>query len=109
MIQVPTVSNTVAGVASFFVPGLGQLAQGRIGAAIAFFLLCIALWFVLLGWIGQIWSALDAARWNGTASMTPVVLIVLLVFGLPLFAGVLVVALILLGGSSAAPFIYTLF
>lgn len=56
--------NVIAALASFFIPGLGQLLQGRLGIAIVQFLLAAALWFVLLGWIIHLWSILDAALWK---------------------------------------------
>lgn len=59
--------NVIAALASFFIPGLGQLLQGRLGIAIVQFLLAAALWFVLLGWIIHLWSILDAALWKPKA------------------------------------------
>ena len=56
--------NVIAALASFFVPGLGQLIQGRLLLAIVQFVLAGALWFVLLGWIIHLWSVLDAAIWK---------------------------------------------
>jgi TM2 domain-containing membrane protein YozV len=56
--------NVIAAIASFFIPGLGQLLQGRLGMAILHFILAAALWFIFLGWIIHIWSILDAARWS---------------------------------------------
>ncbi|HEU5223253.1 MAG TPA: hypothetical protein VFU07_06175 [Candidatus Lumbricidophila sp.] len=56
--------NTLAAIASFFVPGLGQLFQGRLGAAILQFLLALGLWMVWLGWIIHIWSTVDAAKFR---------------------------------------------
>jgi TM2 domain-containing membrane protein YozV len=56
--------NVVAALASFFIPGLGQLLQGRVGAALAHFVLAGLLWFVALGWIVHLWSVIDAARWK---------------------------------------------
>jgi TM2 domain-containing membrane protein YozV len=53
--------NVIAALASFFIPGLGQLLQGRLLMAIIHFVLAIALWVVLLGWIIHLWSILDAA------------------------------------------------
>lgn len=53
--------NVIAALASFFIPGLGQLVQGRFLIAVIMFLLAAALWFVLLGWIVHLWSILDAA------------------------------------------------
>jgi TM2 domain-containing membrane protein YozV len=61
--------NVIAAVCSFFVPGLGQLVQGRLGMAILQFVLAIVLWIFLLGWAIHLWSILDAALWRprGTA------------------------------------------
>jgi TM2 domain-containing membrane protein YozV len=56
--------NVVAAVCSFFVPGLGQLVQGRLGMAILQFVLAVILWFFLLGWVIHLWSILDAALWK---------------------------------------------
>ena len=53
--------NVIAALCSFFIPGLGQLLQGRFFMALFQFLLCGALWLVLLGWLIHIWSVLDAA------------------------------------------------
>lgn len=53
--------NVIAALCSFFIPGLGQLIQGRLLMALIMFLLAGALWFVLLGWVIHIWSILDAA------------------------------------------------
>lgn len=59
--------NVIAALASFFVPGLGQLIQGRLLMAIFQFVLAAALWFVLLGWAVHLWSVLDAAMWKPKA------------------------------------------
>ena len=56
--------NVLAALASFFVPGLGQLLQGRLLMAIFQFVLAAVLWFVLLGWAVHLWSVLDAAMWK---------------------------------------------
>ncbi len=59
-------SNMVAGLASFFCPGLGQLLQGRIGTAALFFIGAFTLyWFFFLGALIHLWSIIDAARWRG--------------------------------------------
>jgi TM2 domain-containing membrane protein YozV len=57
--------NVIAALASFFVPGLGQLIQGRIGMALVQFVLGGLLWIVLLGWAVHLWSIVDAALWKG--------------------------------------------
>jgi TM2 domain-containing membrane protein YozV len=62
--------NVIAATASFFVPGLGQLLQGRLGIAIVQFILAIVLWIFLLGWAVHLWSILDAALWKPPAPIT---------------------------------------
>ena len=60
--------NVIAAVCSFFIPGLGQLVQGRMLAALLHFILTGVLWFITLGfggWIGHIISCIEAARWKG--------------------------------------------
>jgi TM2 domain-containing membrane protein YozV len=56
--------NVLAALASFFIPGLGQLVQGRALKAIVMFLLAGVLWFVMLGWLVHLWSVLDAALYK---------------------------------------------
>jgi TM2 domain-containing membrane protein YozV len=56
--------NVIAALASFFIPGLGQLIQGRLLIAIVQFVLAGILWIVLLGWAIHLWSVLDAALWR---------------------------------------------
>jgi TM2 domain-containing membrane protein YozV len=56
--------NVIAAVCSFFIPGLGQLVQGRLLKAIIMFVLAAALWLVWLGWIIHLWSILDAALYK---------------------------------------------
>ncbi|GIK17094.1 MAG: hypothetical protein BroJett003_20580 [Planctomycetota bacterium] len=53
--------NVLAAICSFFIPGLGQLVQGRLLMAVIMFLLAGALWFIWLGWLVHVWSILDAA------------------------------------------------
>lgn len=53
--------NVIAALCSFFIPGLGQLLQGRLLMAIVQFVLTGILWIFLLGWIIHIWSIIDAA------------------------------------------------
>ena len=57
--------NVIAALCSFFIPGLGQLIQGRLLIAIVQFVLAAVLWIVLLGWLIHLWSILDAALWKG--------------------------------------------
>lgn len=56
--------NVIAALASFFIPGLGQLIQGRVLSALLFFLVACVLWFVWLGWLVHIASIIDAALWE---------------------------------------------
>jgi TM2 domain-containing membrane protein YozV len=59
--------NVLAAICSFFIPGLGQLVQGRMLAAAVHFVLCAALWFFTLGylgWIGNILSCWSAAKFR---------------------------------------------
>ena len=56
--------NVIAALASFFLPGLGQLVQGRFLAALIHFIVTGLLWLVWLGWLGHIFSCIDAARWK---------------------------------------------
>jgi TM2 domain-containing membrane protein YozV len=60
--------NVAAAVASFFIPGLGQLFQGRPFVAIALFALSILMWFFLLGWVIHLIAVIDAAAWRGRSS-----------------------------------------
>jgi len=70
--------NVIAAIASFFIPGLGQLAQGRIFFAFSCFAVAAFLWlmtFISLGLLFPvafivhillgIAGCLDAARWDG--------------------------------------------
>ncbi|GAB3887836.1 hypothetical protein [Spirosoma agri] len=56
--------NVLAALCSFFIPGLGQLLQGRLLMAILQFILAGALWFFLMGWVIHLWSIIDAARYK---------------------------------------------
>jgi TM2 domain-containing membrane protein YozV len=56
--------NVLAALASFFIPGLGQLLQGRVLKAALMFVAAALLWFILLGWIIHLWSIIDAARFK---------------------------------------------
>lgn len=63
--------NVIAAICNLFFPGLGQLVQGRILAALGFFIFwCIsgALTWVLVGWvllpIVYLWAIIDAARYR---------------------------------------------
>ena len=56
--------NVIAAVCSFFIPGLGQLVQGRIMMALVQFVLAGVLWIFFMGWIIHLWSIIDAALWR---------------------------------------------
>lgn len=59
--------NVIAALCSFFVPGLGQLVQGRILAALFYFVLTGILWLVTFtfgGWIGHVLACIDAALYK---------------------------------------------
>jgi TM2 domain-containing membrane protein YozV len=59
--------NVIAAVCSFFIPGLGQLVQGRILAALFYLVLTGVLWlvtFTLGGWIGHVLACIDAAMYK---------------------------------------------
>ena len=56
--------NVLAALASLFIPGLGQLLQGRLMMAIIQFVMAALLSFILLGWIIHLWSILDAAKFK---------------------------------------------
>jgi hypothetical protein len=62
--------NVIAALASFFIPGLGQLLQGRWFVAGLMFILTAVLWLILMGWVIHLWSIIDAAihekpqRWH---------------------------------------------
>lgn len=61
-------SNVIAAIASFFIPGLGQLAQGRVMMALVQFVAGVVVWIVsfgLFGWVIHLWSTIDAALWRG--------------------------------------------
>lgn len=56
--------NVIAAICSCFVPGLGQLVQGRLFMALVHFIMAAVLWWILMGWIVHLWSILDAAVWK---------------------------------------------
>lgn len=66
-----TAGNVISALASLFIPGLGQLLQGRLLPAILFFLFVVAgyaLWFLLIppviSFLIHLWCILDAATWK---------------------------------------------
>jgi hypothetical protein len=66
--------NVIAAICSFFIPGLGQLVQGRLLSAIGWFLFaCIAFaltWLITLstlpfGWfVASVFSCINAAMYR---------------------------------------------
>jgi len=65
--------NVIAAICNIFIPGLGQLVQGRILPAIIFAIVCFggyALFFLvipaIIAGLCQIWSIIDAARYKST-------------------------------------------
>ena len=63
--------NVIAALCNVFIPGLGQLVQGRILAAIVFFVVCVAgyalFWLVIpaiIAAIAHLWSIIDAAKFR---------------------------------------------
>jgi TM2 domain-containing membrane protein YozV len=69
--------NVLAAICSFFIPGLGQLVQGRILAALLFFVLVtvnyslaatgILFFMGIFGFIFHVWAIINAARFKGDA------------------------------------------
>lgn len=53
--------NVLAALCSFFIPGLGQLLQGRLIMAAIHLIIDILLWLIWMGWIMHIFSAYSAA------------------------------------------------
>lgn len=56
--------NVIAALCSFFIPGLGQLLQGRWILAGFMFVASIVLWVILLGWVIHLWSIISAALYD---------------------------------------------
>lgn len=56
--------NVLAALCSFFVPGLGQLIQGRVLPAIVYFFLSLVLWLVFLGWVIHLIATVEAATFT---------------------------------------------
>ena len=66
--QQGSTGNVIAALASFFIPGLGQLLQGRALAAVFYFVLSAILWVAVLGWLVHIIACFDAAIYKGKIS-----------------------------------------
>ena len=56
--------NVLAAFFSFWIPGLGQLFQGRWIKAGFQFVMTFIMWVVLLGWLVHLWSIIDAATFR---------------------------------------------
>lgn len=63
--------NVIAALCSFFLPGLGQLVQGRLLPAILFFVMCgvgyFLWWLIVPGIIAalvHLWGIIDAATFT---------------------------------------------
>ncbi len=63
--------NVIAAICNIFIPGLGQLVQGRILPAIIFAIVCFggyALFFLvipaIIAGLCQLWSIIDAAKFK---------------------------------------------
>ena len=60
--------NVLAAIASFFIPGLGQLVQGRALRGLVMLIATGILWLITFGLggrIGHIIACYDAAVWKG--------------------------------------------
>ncbi|WP_417761847.1 hypothetical protein [Shewanella sp.] len=71
MSQQGSSGNVIAAICNIFIPGLGQLVQGRLLAAILFFIFTAggyALWWLIIppiiAVIVHLWSILDAAKFR---------------------------------------------
>lgn len=65
--------NVLAAICNIFFPGLGQLVQGRILAALIFAVVCVggyALWWLIfpgiIAVLVHLWSIIDAAKFRST-------------------------------------------
>ena len=59
--------NVIAAIGSFLIPGLGQLVQGRVLAALFWFVLAWIVWLVtfgFFGWVVHVIACVEAARWR---------------------------------------------
>lgn len=66
--------NVIAAICSFFIPGLGQLVQGRILAALVFFVVAVGCYTLSatvilifmwpVGAIAHLWSIISAAKFR---------------------------------------------
>ena len=66
--------NVIAAICNVFIPGLGQLVQGRLGAAILFFVICavcyalsttlILIFMWPVGALFHLWAIINAAKYH---------------------------------------------
>ena len=63
--------NVISALATFFMPGLGQLIQGRMMRAAFFFVVVWALYLSVILWpigaVAHLWAILDAALFRPSA------------------------------------------
>ena len=71
MSQQGSSGNVIAAICNIFIPGLGQLVQGRLIAAILFFVFTAAgyaLWWLvvpaIIAAVLHLWSIIDAAKFR---------------------------------------------
>jgi TM2 domain-containing membrane protein YozV len=71
MAQQGSGGNVLAAICSFFIPGLGQLVQGRLLPAILFFVFASIFWAlswlifpIALALITHFWAIIDAAKFS---------------------------------------------
>ncbi|KFZ37687.1 hypothetical protein HR45_09725 [Shewanella mangrovi] len=71
MSQQGSAGNVIAAICNVFIPGLGQLVQGRILAALLFFVITVAgyaMWWLvvpaIIAGIVHLWSIIDAAKFR---------------------------------------------
>jgi len=65
--------NVLAAICNVFFPGLGQLVQGRILAALIFAIVCVggyAMWYLIIPGIiaavAHLWAIVDAAKYKSS-------------------------------------------
>lgn len=87
-------SNTGPAIASLFLPGLGQLLQGRGGTGALFLLGSVVLWPFYLGWVLHLVATVNAAVFNPNATREPAQPSDGRVFGLPLAFWLVLIAVV---------------
>lgn len=65
--------NVLAAICCIFCPGLGQLVQGRVIAALIFCIVAVVLYATWVFWIVgafvHLWSIIDAARYRSLSGI----------------------------------------